>query len=265
MLAFVLCCHFSVHPHVRGDYPSKRLFAPWRSGSPPRAWGLLSDSLDFSRRIRFTPTCVGTTVRRFRLPLRTPVHPHVRGDYLYAVFAALRHGGSPPRAWGLHTDVDASQIVQRFTPTCVGTTYGDSDSHEKRPVHPHVRGDYSNYFNPPPFIVGSPPRAWGLPHQERLPEQAWRFTPTCVGTTCGYSPSQLGWSVHPHVRGDYTNQASAETGDAGSPPRAWGLRAADCARRQAFRFTPTCVGTTSCCSIASSALTVHPHVRGDYT
>src|SRR5688572_19290180 len=51
-----------VHPHVRGD-DRVELFEPGLGfGSPPRAWGRLF--LDARRKVtlRFTPTCVGTTI-----------------------------------------------------------------------------------------------------------------------------------------------------------------------------------------------------------
>jgi hypothetical protein len=92
------------------------------SGSPPRAWGQRSSGN--------------------RSAWQWPVRPHVRGDN------AAR--------WPL------GMAVQRFTPTCVGTTLLDG-----RLAWP---------------FSGSPPRAWGQRH-------------TC-GSICRFFP------VHPHVRGD---------------------------------------------------------------
>ena len=50
----------SVHPHVRGD----GVLAPpalWSFiGSPPRAWGRRAPAWGRNKRVRFTPTCVGT-------------------------------------------------------------------------------------------------------------------------------------------------------------------------------------------------------------
>ena len=50
----------SVHPHVRGD--GFRVIEPRTSvdGSPPRAWGRLTDQRVDGQAGRFTPTCVGT-------------------------------------------------------------------------------------------------------------------------------------------------------------------------------------------------------------
>jgi hypothetical protein len=50
----------------------------------------------------------------------------------------------------------------------------------------------------------------------------------------------------------------------GTPPRAWGLPRSIRRHVARPRYTPTCVGTTSCIISSAVALPVHPHVRGDY-
>ena len=75
-------CGSTVHPHVRGDYKMRTPVEPvndgsppraWglrrvcgdaerELGSPPRAWGLLGIRVVFPLAVRFTPTCVGTTI-----------------------------------------------------------------------------------------------------------------------------------------------------------------------------------------------------------
>ena len=89
-----------VHPHVRGDDATCRLNlrrysgSPPRawgrpvrydpggrgSGSPPRAWGRPGNSFAKIAKVRFTPTCVGTTSVFGICPSTSSVHPHVRGD-----------------------------------------------------------------------------------------------------------------------------------------------------------------------------------------
>ena len=93
-----------VHPHVRGDYKGCAKFVARVNGSPPRAWGLLAvDSVELVA-LRFTPTCVGTTLFIVGLQMRVPVHPHVRGDYGRRPNSNGEDFGSPPRAWGLHCE-----------------------------------------------------------------------------------------------------------------------------------------------------------------
>ena len=119
----------AVHPHVRGDNVTGHECPASNDGSPPRAWGQLSIS----------PASIGTST----------VHPHVRGDN--TVCAADRHvfAGSPPRAWGQHHGAAMDCTRDRFTPTCVGTTFDNRYDAPTEPVHPHVRGDNRNSRSPP--------------------------------------------------------------------------------------------------------------------
>src|SRR5438876_957122 len=53
-----------VHPHVRGDNLVIQVHRVPVNGSPPRAWGQRRSVGDWlSMTHRFTPTCVGTTLR----------------------------------------------------------------------------------------------------------------------------------------------------------------------------------------------------------
>ena len=134
-----------------------------------------------------------------------------------------------------------------------------------------------------PSGTGSPPRAWGglgrdLPHAARQ-----RLTPTCVGRT---SPSPAGTrppSAHPHVRGEDVSThllrgmsrgspprawggraaRSSCRRDAGSPPRAWGGRRGCCVPAGRLRLTPTCVGRTAAGKCTAGRSAAHPHVRGE--
>ena len=152
----------AVHPHVRGDdnRPVQPRSPPF--GSPPRAWGRRSSPTTREAAPRFTPTCVGTTLELTtwmindfgspprawgRLESSVPrkghflVHPHVRGDDFKGLWDSIKKVGSPPRAWGRLHPVNHAGVVERFTPTCVGTT---------RFAVTTRRNDN-----------GSPPRAWG--------------------------------------------------------------------------------------------------------
>ena len=111
-----------VHPHVRGDDLSAAAAACSAAGSPPRAWGRRGNQTHQSSPVRFTPTCVGTTVRCRPCPGGPSVHPHVRGDDYETLKRAPKDSGSPPRAWGRLTGSVRVHSDRRFTPTCVGTT-----------------------------------------------------------------------------------------------------------------------------------------------
>ena len=90
-----------------------------------------------------------------------------------------------------------------------------------------------------------------------------RFTPTCVGTTLLFLCPSLCPPVHPHVRGDNLGWQQKLSCIAGSPPRAWGQQVSNEPVYFDFRFTPTCVGTTSTNESPEILHLVHPHVRGD--
>ena len=151
---------------------------------------------------RFTPTGVGTMLRRRAARNYSPVHPHGRGDNSDAQRPRCTRAGSPPRAWGQCAAAAALDPLHRFTPTGVGTMSGRASQSTLRAVHPHGRGD-----NPPVRALrsaprGSPPRAWGQSDATRAPAQRRRFTPTGVGTIACATVCRDHRTVHPHGRGD---------------------------------------------------------------
>ena len=91
----------TVHPHVRGEYVVNAATGVVITGSPPRAWGIRSNSRSPTARPRFTPTCVGNTAAGPISPSGRAVHPHVRGEYFVKHLYLLQLFGSPPRAWGI--------------------------------------------------------------------------------------------------------------------------------------------------------------------
>src|SRR5690625_2538561 len=57
-------CRGAVHPHVRGDNGIHVPHHPEDDGTPPRAWGQRERELVEALKMRYTPTCVGTTGSR---------------------------------------------------------------------------------------------------------------------------------------------------------------------------------------------------------
>ena len=109
-----------VHPHGRGDNPSRHRAADDPHGSPPRAWGQSGRRDDGRHGNRFTPTGVGT---------------------MFLQFVVDRPNGSPPRAWGQCSGGRHPDVLRRFTPTGVGTMYPPPSLPSPTAVHPHGRGD----------------------------------------------------------------------------------------------------------------------------
>ena len=90
-----------------------------------------------------------------------------------------------------------------------------------------------------------------------------RFTPTGVGTIRFPHRRLCQKSVHPHGRGDNSLCDSTSCATDGSPPRAWGQSRRSHAKCGSRRFTPTGVGTILDYTFTITAVSVHPHGRGD--
>ena len=132
----------SDHPHVRGEHLPLLPSTNPHIGSPPRAWGTPVPFMPACAIVGITPTCVGNTQRRMihdlprqdhphvrgehrvivNLELRSADHPHVRGEHTDARRVSWLAAGSPPRAWGTHSNHRQAGPAQRITPTCVGNT-----------------------------------------------------------------------------------------------------------------------------------------------
>jgi len=233
----------AVHPHARGDDDRVIRELARLGGSPPRAWGRLRKAKGLTQRERFTPTRVGTTRPRSSSSPLSPVHPHARGDDVSLWGLPIEEAGSPPRAWGRRPAHSRAAAVHRFTPTRVGTTSPPGTAPPSATVHPHARGDDIATGNRATFSDGSPPRAWGRPEDRLLDVEDQRFTPTRVGTTKKTCPRDGNRSVHPHARGDDSNNRTPKPA--------------------CTRFTPTRVGTTAEEEAEESKPPVHPHARGD--
>src|SRR5579875_2850851 len=65
------------------------------------------------------------------------------------------------------------------------------------------------------------------------------------------------------MRGDNAYKSCLSHHSSGSPPHAWGQRSLASSFACPFRFTPTCVGTTTPISFSMASDAVHPHMRGD--
>ena len=134
-------------------------------------------------------------------------------------------------------------LLERFTPTGVGTMRAVFTSFSVGAVHPHGRGDNYTLTQTNVLTLGSPPRAWGQFKKRANSKLGIRFTPTGVGTMGFLVAQRCHNTVHPHGRGDNEHAESAARAGDGSPPRAWGQLHAIPRRDRATRFTPTGVGT----------------------
>ena len=92
-------------------------------GSPPHAWGIRVAMTDRLLGVRFTPTRVGNTLQRHRLPRPLPGSPpHAWGILTVTWDSGTNKIGSPPHAWGIRHWIDSNR--------------------NSKAVHPHTRGEY---------------------------------------------------------------------------------------------------------------------------
>jgi hypothetical protein len=147
----------SVHPHGRGDNRVMSISTILCLGSPPRAWGQCGVGSAADRRLRFTPTGVGTMFCFGWVIGVQAVHPHGRGDNLRICRRRLWPNGSPPRAWGQCRLDRPHRRQPRFTPTGVGTIQVRSRPRAGASVHPHGRGDNRVMSISTILCLGSPP------------------------------------------------------------------------------------------------------------
>jgi len=115
------CCT-PVHPHSRGEHPTRGPRTARTTGSPPLAWGTRRHPVLQAEVVRFTPTRVGNTYTSTGGTPRATVHPHSRGEHAALMDPMFRMFGSPPLAWGTRDLVDVVRDAARFTPTRVGNT-----------------------------------------------------------------------------------------------------------------------------------------------
>ena len=252
-----------VHPHACGDNPLDLAPHVRRDGSPPRVWGQLENQHAMTANGRFTPTRVGTTVRKTGDRASRSVHPHACGDNRVTIAHELAHGGSPPRVWGQLVRWGYGALGLRFTPTRVGTTWHGHGTSSRVSVHPHACGDNDRMAATSSAVGGSPPRVWGQRLWAALGGSGRRFTPTRVGTTVAGGTGRGTAPVHPHACGDNGPRRKRRDLLPGSPPRVWGQRRGSCGPCPPPRFTPTRVGTTLQTGDRASSFAVHPHACGD--
>ena len=154
--------------------------------------------------------------------------------------------GSSPHAWGIHIPCPDLEAYPRFIPTCVGNTRQCCFGSGQTPVHPHMRGEYGDSFFYAGTDDGSSPHAWGIRQQVSSRGALLRFIPTCVGNTIIKRTKNNGYSVHPHMRGEYAVAAGTHQLGLGSSPHAWGIRHTSVHNIPPSGFIPTCVGNTLC-------------------
>ena len=157
-------CARSVHPHARGDLTCRNQGVQLKGGPSPRAWGPRLCLVGHHGIARSIPTRVGTSRSATSRASPSPVHPHARGDLVWAFYRTQNPDGPSPRAWGPRSPCRPAS---------------------RRPaVHPHARGDLGRRFDVAATPTRSIPTRVGT--SGRRCRRGWtptRSIPTRVGTS----------------------------------------------------------------------------------
>src|SRR5690606_28652313 len=113
-----------------------------------------------------------------------------------------------------------SVVLDRFTPTRVGTTTAPPPTRRRASVHPHARGDNEGEVPMIEADTGSPPRAWGQLTTTHARARILGSPPRAWGQRTTWRSPVTRTSVHPHARGDNSWCCPAARPIRGSPPRA---------------------------------------------
>ena len=171
------------HPHVCGEHGAMRGMRAPVSGSSPRVWGALGDTVTADGKTRLIPTCVGST-HRIRNPCPPfSAHPHVCGEHSGAGDWRNIRGGSSPRVWGALVHLRHRNQRERLIPTCVGSTGARPVRTAAKTAHPHVCGEHMGTGHRFLIASGSSPRVWGALVGRLVESDTLRLIPTCVGST----------------------------------------------------------------------------------
>ena len=254
----------AVHPHGCGEHVRREGRRFGLSGSSPRVWGTLQQSLVHSWSLRFIPTGVGNTQDHGQHAQHDAVHPHGCGEHCFPTAMIDFNSGSSPRVWGTR---------------CAGGVREVPAS-----VHPHGCGEHPMSRSRPRSMFGSSPRVWGTHDSIDGNYANTRFIPTVWGTRpcalrsprCGrFIPTGVGnthrrgkplprLAVHPHGCGEHCGLWSGRRSRGGSSPRVWGTRISTICAESWRRFIPTGVGNTLGEGGQLGDLAVHPHGCGEH-
>ena len=114
------------HPRLRGEYYTSAATGFAKLGSPPLARGVRYIIISRNWKVRITPACAGSTIKRIFAGMKAWDHPRLRGEYEKYAGSRLIKVGSPPLARGVPSFGGKGRHVGRITPACAGSTLSRS-------------------------------------------------------------------------------------------------------------------------------------------
>ena len=195
--------------------------------------------------------------------VRTPAHPHSRGENLDNDDGGRLDLGSSPLTRGKHFLCAVLRAHPRLIPTHAGKTRGEVAEGRLHAAHPHSRGENTSPMPRLKFDVGSSPLTRGKRDELSNGLVVFGLIPTHAGKTCRCRAWRWRSAAHPHSRGENRVQRMKSVAASGSSPLTRGKPRARRPRVAARRLIPTHAGKTSCCPASSNADGAHPHSRGE--
>ena len=216
-------CPTSVHPRIRGE---RYHFLIVISSSP-----------------RFIPAYAGNASLFQMTSRRSSVHPRIRGERIQKVDLEALGTGSSPHTRGTQRPRPDRGRRERFIPAYAGNARQEKRSTHFRSVHPRIRGERRQGFNPPIQCGGSSPHTRGTHLWSGQVVRQNRFIPAYAGNALAPQDRASQDAVHPRIRGErYTIVHAVRIGD---------------------RFIPAYAGNAILASAADKPLKVHPRIRGE--
>ena len=149
-------------------------------------------------------------------------HPHACGEDDDGAKVMPKAEETPPRVWGRRLLDRLDQLFLGNTPTRVGKTQqavdlgldpgntptrvGKTTCYHRRQTgrrkHPHACGEDRQRPSRHSRCAETPPRVWGRLEPQAITELAFGNTPTRVGKTKPWKPSEADKQKHPHACGE---------------------------------------------------------------
>ena len=131
----------TVHPRLRGELPSRKLFDSAINGSSPLTRGTL-ESVESPYVIwRFIPAYAGNSLYDSNYFLTLTVHPRLRGELGIRKSVLSPGFGSSPLTRGTHAIVFNLPPLDRFIPAYAGNSERCKQASGGTSVHPRLRGE----------------------------------------------------------------------------------------------------------------------------
>ena len=171
---------------------------------------------------RTIPTHVGRTVYSDAGMRQHTDHPHARGENYRGLCYAVWENGPSPRTWGEPTGIIQGTHERRTIPTHVGRTLFRFSWPQRKPDHPHARGENRERQLGGIILRGPSPRTWGELAPILRQALRMRTIPTHVGRTGPEGTLALVFTDHPHARGENDFRLNVIGFKCGPSPRTWG-------------------------------------------